>query len=592
MSPTSPVLLTACGLATLALSSFLLRQACALWRTELPSYLRAFVSVLLVGATAYLVLDGGGYLLMRLTADAGISLAEDYGYRDWLGELPDLKWQATGLVPGTRYVVIVLALCAAGVVQTFTLGGAANFRLSTLIFLTQGALNAGAFLLLWCLLSVCLGPPDGVDDPAPPAAEVEKPRRLVVRPAASLPGLGPAAEGGLPRPDPPGREELREIGRRIDQLTSRLKAGNEPDLQGEVERLRQRAHQLAREPGDPSPQTGRGNAALTAADASSLKADLARIAAFYQEGHGGRKPSDGPVSKAEIDELCGRLDRLTVGAAGHRPEAPHEPEGGHEASKDSSPPTGTGGEAPGQGSESPEGAGTGGDEAPEAEGQGGYLESVRRSSAPLARRLPRPVQDFLRRGGWWPLIVLFGVLSVFWLESFVRRVQKALAPVSGGEGRKGKERGTPRIRLADLAPAPPGPRSLTVKGLPACLRLIVVAPGGSGMGDLSPDAAYDVLDGIKHGLGHIAWRDQPRLLTWKARYSSSGFPQAFHHACSTAAPPGPSPWVFVAGSITVGKQHFFVGLALLADEPNNLGAVTVRNEQWLDVLGAREGEAV
>lgn len=220
-----------------------------------------------------------------------------------------------------------------------------------------------------------------------------------------------------------------------------------------------------------------------------------------------------------------------------------------------------------------------------------YLDSINRECEPAARHLPAPVREFLESGGWLLVCAVLGLVVLLWLRSLGKRLYRALF-----RRKKRKRYGEKQLRenLALLSEGytEAGPRQVTVKGIPARLRLVVMAPAGKDVGDLSPEMVDHLLDLIKPGLGEVASYDYPKVHVWPRQYSAGGFPLAFFEHVRVPESKGRrSPWVLLAGTVSLGRQKVHVGLALHADEPNNLRNVTVKNEQWLDHLGLKGEKA-
>jgi hypothetical protein len=133
-------------------------------------------------------------------------------------------------------------------------------------------------------------------------------------------------------------------------------------------------------------------------------------------------------------------------------------------------------------------------------------------------------------------------------------------------------------------PAPPkGPRPFVIKvrGLPARLRLVVVAPAGKG----EVGKVDSVLEQVYRGLGETALADRPRVRVWPPQLSKAGFAPAFFRNARRPGPEGqPSRWVLLAGPARAGGRTVLLGLAVEADEASEMGAIVMDERDWTDVL--------
>jgi len=133
-------------------------------------------------------------------------------------------------------------------------------------------------------------------------------------------------------------------------------------------------------------------------------------------------------------------------------------------------------------------------------------------------------------------------------------------------------------------PAPPkGPRPFVIKvrGLPARLRLVVVAPAGKG----EVGKVDSVLEQVYRGLGEVELADRPRVRVWPPQLSKAGFAPAFFRNARRPTPEGhPSRWVLLAGPARAGGKTVLLGLAVEADEVNEMGTIIMEERDWTDVL--------
>jgi len=147
------------------------------------------------------------------------------------------------------------------------------------------------------------------------------------------------------------------------------------------------------------------------------------------------------------------------------------------------------------------------------------------------------------------------------------------------------ERGL-RENLAEYPPPPPaGKLRLTVNGVPARLRLVVVAPTGKHHDSLSLDQLPELLDDVVRGLGGFVVADKPRLRVWPPQLSVAGFAPTFHRLVASPDPAAQkSRWVRVAGPARPGNRPVLIGLAVLTDEPVKFGELPVEGTEWGRVL--------
>ncbi len=140
--------------------------------------------------------------------------------------------------------------------------------------------------------------------------------------------------------------------------------------------------------------------------------------------------------------------------------------------------------------------------------------------------------------------------------------------------------------LAAYPPPPPapGPRRLTVQGLPVRVRLAVVAPVGRPKA-VEDGAVEPLLEFVVRGLGAAVSQDRARVREWPLGLSKAGFTPTFFRRVQRPEPAGtPSHWVLLAGQARAGAQQVLLGLALWADEPNLLGNLAVQPGEWDQLL--------
>src|SRR5262249_13971130 len=218
-------------------------------------------------------------------------------------------------------------------------------------------------------------------------------------------------------------------------------------------------------------------------------------------------------------------------------------------------------------------------------GRGGKTKGTRGTDMKppqwLVDLLPQAGRDFLDAGGWYLVLALAGVLVLIVvglvLRSIIRMFARKPPPAPEADLRED---------LAEYPPAPgkPGPRRLEVNGIPARVRLVVLAPVGKQAG-VSAGQAEQLLEYVVRGLGGVCQHDKPRVRVWPSQLSVEGFGNQFHRF--TAKPEGeghPSRWALVAGKARVGQSYILVGLALHTDEEQTLPPLMLEPQQWNDVL--------
>jgi hypothetical protein len=217
---------------------------------------------------------------------------------------------------------------------------------------------------------------------------------------------------------------------------------------------------------------------------------------------------------------------------------------------------------------------------------GPYIEPIKEAADPYTKYLPPAVQEFLDDGGWWLVLLALVVVAVFWLRALGRRFKRILFP----RKRRGRQRKDSPLAIdLDLvadAFTDPGPQQITVRGQPGRLRLVILAPSPSYIGEMSPDMADSLLDWLQPGLGELLEFDQPRKLVWPRHPSLDRFVQMFHKLVRIPESPGRrTPWLLISGSTRLGRQTVFVGLVVFLDKTDYKRTLQVDREKWNEVLG-------
>ena len=178
-------------LLLLPIAIFILMRTTAFWTEEGPgTILGAAKTVLAIWLTVFFVYDLSGYGFARLMQDPrlGIAFPPNYTYLTWLREPMGLKWFVVGYVPLIRYLPVLFALCAGGVVQVLL--WKIPFRVGMLVFLSQLFLNIFAMAVLSLVFSFFVGVEKGPDGKVPRRVAAAN-RRAAAAAAApdGLPGL-------------------------------------------------------------------------------------------------------------------------------------------------------------------------------------------------------------------------------------------------------------------------------------------------------------------------------------------------------------------------------------------------------------------
>lgn len=178
-------------LLLLPIAIFILMRTTAFWTEEGPgTILGAAKTVLAIWLTVFFVYDLSGYGFARLMQDPrlGIAFPPNSSYLSWLREPMGLKWFVLGYVPLIRYLPVLFALCAGGVVQVLL--WKIPFRVGMLVFLSQLFLNIFAMAVLSLVFSFFVGVEKGADGKVPRRVAAAN-RRAAAAAAApdGLPGL-------------------------------------------------------------------------------------------------------------------------------------------------------------------------------------------------------------------------------------------------------------------------------------------------------------------------------------------------------------------------------------------------------------------
>lgn len=220
------------------------------------------------------------------------------------------------------------------------------------------------------------------------------------------------------------------------------------------------------------------------------------------------------------------------------------------------------------------------------------LKDLKENLKPITDRLPAPINQFLDSGGWWLVIGLLTVIFFFWARSIWKKIKRSFRKGNPNKKKRllSSEQWKAGALFEDLAKMTPpmnlpGKERVTVKGIPSRIYLIILAKAGGSGPDLHEEQSEAILDYILPGLGDISSRDYPRVRIWEPQYSPEGFTQLFLQNIRVPEPKGTkSNWIVANGTVKMGRDKIYLGMAFFADEPNLIRNISVLNEQWLDVL--------
>src|SRR5262245_50440868 len=206
----------------------------------------------------------------------------------------------------------------------------------------------------------------------------------------------------------------------------------------------------------------------------------------------------------------------------------------------------------------------------------------------LVEALPEGgARDFVQGTGWY---VILGVIGLIALLVVLRIVSGLLKRLFRREPEP-EMPPTPHLEedlslYPELQPST-GDRQLRVEGVPARLRLVVMAPAGH-EGEIGVDQVEGLLDRIVPGLAEICKNDHPRIKVWPRQLSYDGFTKQFQHNMIKSDPEHePSRWVLLGGRAKLGDHQVMVGMALQAIKPTTLGRRTIDAHEWPVALRVR-----
>jgi hypothetical protein len=207
---------------------------------------------------------------------------------------------------------------------------------------------------------------------------------------------------------------------------------------------------------------------------------------------------------------------------------------------------------------------------------------------PVTKHLPPPVQDFLNAGGWF--LVLAGLIGLALYGPRIHRGRNHHKQHLHHKHHHAAATDGQRDDLAVVGAAMTGlgSRQLTVNGLPARLRLVVLAPMTAQTSTLPADTPVRVLDSILPGLSEVAGFDFPRQECWNDPHARDSFRKTLVEGVKVPEPEGaPSCWLLLVGEATTPQGLVHVGLAVISDQPRTDRLIDIAPGQWATVLSLR-----
>lgn len=141
----------------------------AFWTDDGPGTLvGALKTIIAMGLAVYLTYDVSGYVFARMMQDPqlGIAFPPGYHYWNWMQEPQGLKWHVLGFVPLIRYLPVLFALCAGGIVQVLL--WKIPFRTGMIVFVNQLIVDIFAMAMLSLVFSFFVGVHEGATAKAQP----------------------------------------------------------------------------------------------------------------------------------------------------------------------------------------------------------------------------------------------------------------------------------------------------------------------------------------------------------------------------------------------------------------------------------------
>ena len=156
-------------LLMIPIAILVLVRVTAFWTDDGPGTLvGALKTIVAMGLAVYLTYDVSGYVFARMMQDPqlGITFPPGYHYWNWMQEPQGLKWHVLGFVPLIRYLPVMFALCAGGVVQVLL--WKIPFRTGMIVFVNQLLVDIFAMAMLSLVFSFFVGVQEGATAKAHP----------------------------------------------------------------------------------------------------------------------------------------------------------------------------------------------------------------------------------------------------------------------------------------------------------------------------------------------------------------------------------------------------------------------------------------
>ena len=156
-------------LLMIPIAILVLVRVTAFWTDDGPGTLvSALKTIVAMWLAVYLTYDVSGYVFARMMQDPqlGIAFPPGYHYWNWMQEPQGLKWHVLGYVPLIRYLPVMFALCAGGIVQVLL--WKIPFRTGMIVFINQLLVDIFAMAMLSLVFSFFVGVQEGATAKAHP----------------------------------------------------------------------------------------------------------------------------------------------------------------------------------------------------------------------------------------------------------------------------------------------------------------------------------------------------------------------------------------------------------------------------------------